>query len=73
MADSVQVIAEVSKVESYTTTGGGVLVKLRIPHDGSEAPAVLLGNVQRIADVSFEFRETHEAIDDETGELFGEE
>ena len=57
MAERVKVKGEISKVESFTTSGGGVLVKLRIPNDGTHVGGDLLENIQRIADITFTFRE----------------
>jgi hypothetical protein len=65
VADELEVVGEIAKVESFTSSGGGVLVKLRIPDDGSGSGGVLLANVQRIADVTFAFRETVGDIEDE--------
>lgn len=66
MADVVEVIGEVTKVQSFTNNGGGIMVTVKVPHNEDRLmPGTIIANVQRIADVTFSFRDTYAEDDDE--------
>jgi hypothetical protein len=73
-AETIQVVGEITKVETFTTSGGGIQLKVRIPHDGTDAAGRFFENVQRVADIEFDFRPTYGDDDEaEEGDLFDED
>lgn len=72
--EQLSVVGEIQKVETFTTSGGGIQLKVRIPHDGTDAAGRFFENVQRIADIDFNFRATYADEDEgEEGDLFDDE
>lgn len=73
MQEGYQVVVngEISKVETFTTAGGGLLLKVRIPDDGKDSAAKLLHGVQRVAEITFDFIPTHEksSADDDSMQM----
>jgi hypothetical protein len=73
-AETITVVGEITKVETFTTSGGGIQLKVRIPHDGTDAAGRFFENVQRVADIEFDFRATYADEDEsEEGDLFEED
>lgn len=70
---TVQVVGEVEKVESFNTSGGGHVIKIKVPRSEDEGCYTIDRNRQRICDIAFAFRETYAEEDDDQDELFDDE
>ena len=69
--ERIEVVGEITKVETYTTSGGGLLVKIRLPQVDSNVIGTLGSSTQRIADITIDLRATYggEEEDEAQGEL----
>jgi curli biogenesis system outer membrane secretion channel CsgG len=63
--ERIEVVGEITKVETYTTSGGGLTVKIRLPKVDKNVIGVLGSSTQRIADITFDLRATYEDDEDE--------
>jgi hypothetical protein len=63
--ERIEVVGEITKVETYTTSGGGLTVKIRLPKVDKNVIGVLGSGTQRIADITFDLRATYEDDEDE--------
>lgn len=69
--ERVEVVGEITKVETYTTSGGGLTVKIRLPKVDRAVIGTLGAATQRIADIRFDLRATYEDDEDESQEALG--
>jgi curli biogenesis system outer membrane secretion channel CsgG len=63
--ERIEVVGEITKVETYTTSGGGLTVKIRLPKVDKNVIGVLGSSTQRIADITFDLRATYEYDEDD--------
>jgi len=65
---TINVVGEITKVETYTTSGGGLIVKLRLPKVDESIIGRLGSSTQRIVDLTFDIRATYGEDEDEDEE-----
>jgi len=61
----VEITGSIEKLETFSSKGGGYTLKIQTSEDDATM-AHFLGKTQRVADITFSFRETHTDTDPDT-------